>query len=66
MPTLVVAGESDAVTTVDDATWLAANIPNSSMITLPAAHLANVEASSEFNDAISQFLSRPETKRGRE
>jgi len=66
VPTLVVAGESDAVTTVDDATWLAANIPNASMITLPAAHLANVEAASEFNDAVSQFLSRPETKRGRD
>jgi 3-oxoadipate enol-lactonase len=65
VPTLVVAGESDVVTTVDDAAWLAANIPNASMITLPAAHLANVEAASEFNDAISQFLSRPETTRGR-
>jgi len=65
-PTLVVAGESDAVTTVDDATWLATNIPNASIITLPAAHLANVEAAAEFNDAVSQFLSRAETKRGRE
>ena len=65
VPTLVVTGESDAVTTVDDATWLAESIPNASMVTLPAAHLANVEAASEFNDAISQFLSRSEAKRGR-
>lgn len=64
VPTLVVAGQSDVVTTVDDAAWLAANIPNSSMITLPAAHLANVEAASEFTDAVRQFLSGPETKSG--
>ena len=65
-PTLVLTGKSDAVTTVDDATWLADNIPNASIITLPASHLANVEAAAEFNDAVSQFLSRSETKRGRE
>ena len=65
VPTLVVAGKSDVVTTVDDATWLSESIPNASMVALPAAHLANVEAASEFNDAVSQFLSRSEAKRGR-
>jgi pimeloyl-ACP methyl ester carboxylesterase len=46
VPTLVVAGDADAVTTVADATWLAENIPNAAMTILPAAHLANVEAAS--------------------
>jgi len=65
VPTLVVAGDTDAVTTADDAAWLAENIPGAAMTTLQAAHLANVEASSEFNVVMSQFLSASEAKRGR-
>jgi 3-oxoadipate enol-lactonase len=57
VPTLVVAGDIDPVTTTEDATWLVDNIPSATMITLHAAHLANVEAASEFNDAVRQFIS---------
>ena len=65
VPTLVVAGDADAVTTVADAAWFAENIPNSAMTILPAAHLANVEAASAFNDAMGQFLIESEMTRGR-
>ncbi len=65
VPTLVVTGDADAVTTVADATWLAENIPNAAMTVLPAAHVANIEAASEFNDAVGQFLMEMETTRGR-
>jgi 3-oxoadipate enol-lactonase len=56
-PTLVVAGEHDPVTTPDDARWLAEHIPNATMMTLPAAHLSNVEASAQFNAAAQAFFS---------
>lgn len=59
-PTLVVAGEHDAVTTPDDATWLAQHIPNATMVTLPAAHLSNVEASAQFNAAAQAFFATTE------
>ena len=59
-PTLVVAGQHDVVTTPDDATWLAQHIPNATMVTLPAAHLSNVEASAPFNAAVQAFFSTTE------
>ena len=56
VPTLVVAGDVDESTTTQDAAWLRDNIPGATMTTLHAAHLANVEASAEFNYAVSQFI----------
>jgi 3-oxoadipate enol-lactonase len=56
VPTLVVAGDVDESTTTHDAAWLADNIPGATMTTLHAAHLANVEASAEFNRAVSQYI----------
>jgi 3-oxoadipate enol-lactonase len=55
-PTLVIAGTQDPVTTPEDAQFLAENIPEASYIELPAAHLSNVEAASEFNAALLNFL----------
>ncbi|MGZ5048942.1 MAG: 3-oxoadipate enol-lactonase [Usitatibacter sp.] len=57
VPALVVAGAADVVTTPDDGAWLAAHIPQASLVTLPAAHLSNVEASEQFNAAAIEFLS---------
>jgi 3-oxoadipate enol-lactonase len=59
-PVAVVAGTMDRVTTPDDASWLAAQIPGAEMLTLPAAHLANVEAAGQFNEVVAAFLSSPE------
>jgi 3-oxoadipate enol-lactonase len=54
--TLIVAGQYDPVTTVADAEWLAQQIAGASVLTLPASHLSNIEASHEFTDALLQFL----------
>ena len=55
-PTLVIAGTHDPVTTPKDAQFLAENIPRASYVELPAAHLSNVEAASEFSAALHGFL----------
>jgi 3-oxoadipate enol-lactonase len=55
-PTLVIAGTHDQGTTPKDGHFLAENIPGASYVELPAAHLSNVEAASEFNAALLGFL----------
>lgn len=55
-PTLIVAGEFDPVTTVADAEFLHGQIFGSKMVVLPASHISNVEASEQFNAAVSAFL----------
>jgi 3-oxoadipate enol-lactonase len=52
----VIAGTHDPVTTPKDAQFLAENIPRASYVELPAAHLSNVEAASEFSAALHGFL----------
>ncbi len=56
VPTLVIAGQHDPVTTVKDAEAIAQGIPGSSVKSVDASHLSNVEASEEFNTAVLQFL----------
>jgi 3-oxoadipate enol-lactonase len=56
VPTLVIAGTHDPVTTPDDAQFLAQNISGAKYVELPAAHLSNVESSLEFNAAVLNFL----------
>jgi len=56
VPTLVLTGDADVVTTIDDAQWLADNIPRATTTTLHAGHLANVEAAAQFNRLVSQFI----------
>lgn len=57
VPTLVIAGGNDPVTTVADAEQLAGAIEGASLVTLPASHLSNVEAPDRFTDAVASFLS---------
>jgi 3-oxoadipate enol-lactonase len=54
--TLVIAGADDPVTTVSDAQALLGAIKGATMVTLPAAHLSNVEAPDRFTDAVASFL----------
>ncbi|MEJ8574584.1 3-oxoadipate enol-lactonase [Microbaculum marinum] len=56
LPTLVVAGAHDPATPPALSEEIRAAIPGSRMVTLPAAHLSNIEARAEFNDAVSDFL----------
>ncbi len=56
VPTLVISGAKDPVTTVDDAEFLARHIPVCSHVTLDAAHLSNVEHPEAFSKHILDFI----------
>jgi 3-oxoadipate enol-lactonase/4-carboxymuconolactone decarboxylase len=53
---LVVAGERDATTTVEDADFIFSQLHAGARLTLPAAHLTNVECAEEFSRRVGKFL----------
>jgi 3-oxoadipate enol-lactonase len=55
-PVLIIAGQSDPVTTVADADYLYKSIAGSQRVTLPASHLSNVEAADEFTAALLNYF----------
>ena len=55
-PTLVIAGLQDPATPPEHAALLARSIPGSRLVSLEAAHLANVEQPDAFNWAVLDFL----------
>lgn len=59
LPTLVIAGEDDPITTVEDATDLVAALPSglAQMIVVPGArHAAHLEGGERVIDAVRQFV----------
>jgi 3-oxoadipate enol-lactonase len=56
VPTLIVAGEHDPVTTVADGEWLRDRIAGARMATVPAAHISNIEAEEAFTALLRGFL----------
>jgi 3-oxoadipate enol-lactonase len=56
VPSLVIAGASDPVTTPGDGRFLAGAIAGAQYVELAAAHLSNVEAAEAFNAALLRFL----------
>jgi 3-oxoadipate enol-lactonase len=56
VPTLVVAGAHDPVTTPADARAIADGIAGAQWIELQAAHLSNIEAASAFSMEVGRFL----------
>jgi 3-oxoadipate enol-lactonase len=58
VPTCVIAGEHDPGTTLDDGKFLQSQIPGAALVPLPVAHISNVEAAPQFNQAVIEFLSR--------
>ena len=56
VPTLVVSGTYDPVSTPADGRFLAENISGARFVEVPAAHISNVEAQSEFNREVLSFL----------
>jgi 3-oxoadipate enol-lactonase len=56
LPTCIVSGEQDPVTTLEDAKFLQARIAGSTLVALPAAHISNVEAAGQFNATVIEFL----------
>ncbi len=58
VPALVLVGEEDAVTTVDDAEALQKGISRATLTVIPGAgHLSSLEAPARFNAALEGFLS---------
>ncbi|MEV6395648.1 alpha/beta hydrolase [Streptomyces sp. NPDC051907] len=60
VPALVVVGEDDTYTPVDEARAMAALIPRSALDVIEgAAHMPNLERPAAFNDVLLRFLSHP-------
>lgn len=59
VPALIVVGEEDAITPVDDARRMQAAAPKAELVVIPrAGHLSNLEQPEAFNAALAAFLSR--------
>lgn len=57
VPTLIQAGEQDALTPVQNAQWLHSLLPNSKICTYPeAGHIVQIEAQKEFLEDLTGFL----------
>ena len=58
VPTLVIAGDEDAIINVDEATAMQASIPGARVVMLHrTGHLSNLEAPGPWNAAVDGFLS---------
>jgi 3-oxoadipate enol-lactonase len=55
-PTLVIAGQYDTVTLASHSDLIAATVPGSKLVVLPAVHLSNIEYPEEFLSAVLTFL----------
>lgn len=55
-PMLVIAGESDPVTTARDAEAIVVDAPHAHFLILPASHLSNVACAAAFNQHVITFL----------
>ena len=56
VPTLIVCGTADAVTTPEHGRFLQQHIAGAQLVELPAAHLSNVEAGDVFTREVLGFL----------
>ena len=63
VPTLVITGRMDPVTTVADGQYIAEQIPDSLVRILPSAHLSAIETVDAFAHTVLNFLSVSERNR---
>jgi len=56
IPTLIIGGDKDPVTTLVDAQYMKSQVKGSEILSIPASHISNIEAEVEFNQAIKQFF----------
>lgn len=56
VPTLIIAGAADPVTTVADAGWMRDRIPGACLAALAASHISSIEAAPQFTGALAAFL----------
>ena len=62
LPTLVVVGSEDAISTPDEMRTIAAAIPDSELAVIPnSGHMTPLENPAAFNTAIERFLARVES-----
>lgn len=59
-PALVIAGAHDRATRPADGKQLAESLPGAKFVELDAAHLSNVEAHSQFTDALAAHITKAE------
>jgi 3-oxoadipate enol-lactonase len=55
-PTMVIAGQFDTVTLPSHSELIAATVPGSRSVILPAVHLSNIECPEAFMSAVLEFL----------
>lgn len=58
IPTLIIAGQFDPVTTIQDAEFMHQSIENSQFEVLAASHLSNIEQPQVFNQTLSKFIQK--------
>jgi 3-oxoadipate enol-lactonase len=58
LPTLIIAGEKDPVTTVADAAEMQGQIQHAELVQLSASHISNVEAENAFNSHLERFFKK--------
>lgn len=58
IPTLLLTGDQDPVTTVADAEEMKAKISQAHLAVLPASHISNIEAEQAFTQIVLDFLSQ--------
>lgn len=56
VPVLIIGGEYDQVTTVDEARAMGKLIKSATVSILPGSHLSNIECSQQFTDELSKFV----------
>ncbi len=65
VPTLVIVGEDDGLTTPADAKRIAQGIPGAKLVTIPlAGHMSNLEQPALFNRAVEDFAMGLSTTKG--
>lgn len=58
IPTLIIVGQNDPVTTMADGELMRQKIPSSELFVIAASHLSNIEQSEKFTQILSQFITR--------
>ena len=56
VPTMIIAGAFDPVTTLEDARFMQRAIPGALLATVPASHLSNLESPELFAETVHAFL----------
>ena len=58
IPTLVICGLKDPVTTVEDGELIQQHVQKSELVGLEASHLSNIEAPDEFSHVLEKFIQK--------